>query len=463
MNNYLIFILAVIIVGYVLETLLSLLNLRALDPKLPELFQDVFDKVKYKKSQEYIGVTTRFSLVHSTFSLIATIGFILLGGFNHIDVASRSMGYGSIGSGLIFMGLLLLLSGAVSLPFSIYSTFVIEERFGFNKTTPKIFILDILKSILLTPIIGGPLLAFIIWFFETTGSAAWLYCWGATVAYSVFLQFVAPVLLLPLFNKFTPLEEGELRDAITAYAGQERFKMKGIYTMDGSKRSTKVNAYFTGFGKFRRIVFYDTLMEKLSTEEIVGVLAHEMGHYKLKHIFKMMAASILQMGLTFYILSLFLGNQNLFAAFSMQHVSVYAGLVFFGFLYAPISAVLSLIFLKISRKHEYQADAYALDTTGNARHLVNGLKKLSLANLSNLTPHPWFVMFHYSHPPLLQRLQAMLSMEKIASSSPTSTTETCGSCGQCFLEGQLIWSDVSDKRLCEGCAMEEGGCGCADE
>lgn len=462
MNSYLIFILTVIIVGYILETLLSVLNMRALDPKLPPLFQDVFDGEKYQRSQEYTGVTTRFSLVHSTFSLVTTIGFILLGGFNYIDVVARSMGYGSIGSGLVFMGLLLLLSGTVSLPFSIYSTFVIEERFGFNKTTPKTFILDILKSILLTPLIGGPLLAFIIWFFETTGSAAWLYCWGATVAYTVFLQFVAPVLLLPLFNKFTPLQEGELRDAITGYAARERFKMKGIYTMDGSKRSTKVNAYFTGFGKFRRIVFYDTLMEKLSTEEIVGVLAHEMGHYKLKHIFKMMAASIFQMGLTFYILSLFLGNQGLFDAFSMQHISVYAGLIFFGFLYAPISAVLSLIFNKISRKHEYQADAYAVNTTGTAHHLISGLKKLSLANLSNLTPHPWYVIFHYSHPPLLQRLHAMLAMGNSESSSAIAI-ETCDLCGQSFPEGQLMWSDVSDKRLCGVCAVEEGDCGCADE
>ncbi|MDH3347531.1 MAG: M48 family metallopeptidase [Desulfobulbaceae bacterium] len=411
MNIYLVFILAVIVIGYTLESVLSMLNMRALKPELPALFKDVFDKEKYKRSQEYTGVTTRFSLVSNTVSTVITLVFILLGGFNLVDSMARSMGYGVIGSGLIFMGLLMLFSGVASLPFSIYSTFVIEERFGFNKTTPKTFILDLLKSIFLSALIGGPLLAFVIWFFETTGSNAWLYCWGATFLFVLVLQFIAPVLLMPLFNKFTPLEEGDLHDAIMAYASKESFKMKGIYTMDGSKRSTKLNAYFTGFGKFRRIVFYDTLVDKLSTDEIVGVLAHEMGHFKLKHIFKMMAASILQMGLMYYILSIFLNNRGLFDAFGMEHVSVYASLIFFGFLYSPISTLLSLIFNVFSRKHEYQADEYAADSTGDAHHLISALKKLSVANLSNLTPHPWYVAFHYSHPPILERLKAMGARE----------------------------------------------------
>ncbi|HEJ83424.1 MAG TPA: M48 family peptidase, partial [Desulfobacteraceae bacterium] len=291
MNGYLIFILAVILTGYILEVLVAVLNLQSLQPVLPEEFADVFDKDKYAESQKYTRTTTRFGLLQNSIMTPVTILFILLGGFNWVDNLARSLEQGSIITGLVFTGLLLLLSGLAGLPFSIYATFVIEERFGFNKTTVKTFILDIFKSIILGIVIGGPLLSLVLWFFETGGGLAWLYCWLIVVSFILVMQFLAPVVIMPLFNKFIPLEEGELKDSITDYARSQGFKMKGIYTMDGSKRSTKLNAFFTGFGKFRRIVFFDTLMEKLSTNEIVAVLAHEMGHYKKKHIFKMMAAS----------------------------------------------------------------------------------------------------------------------------------------------------------------------------
>lgn len=407
MNGYLVFILTVILLSYALEGIVSMLNLRSLAPELPRDFADVYDEEKYEKSQQYTRTNTGFGLLQSTIMTAITIPFIIYGGFNWIDMHARSFGYGSIITGLIFAGLLSLLSGVVSLPFSIYSTFVIEERFGFNTTTVKTFIKDIFISTLLGIILGAPLLACILWLFETGGENAWLYCWVIVTAYQLVVLFFAPVFILPLFNKFTPLEEGELKQRITEYADKVDFKMKGVYTMDGSKRSTKANAYFTGLGRFRRIVFFDTLIEKLSPKELVAVLAHEMGHFKKKHIFKMIFASTMQMGIMFYILSIFLNNKGLFAAFGMEHLSIYASLIFFGFLYSPISLLLGIVFNFFSRRHEYEADTYAVNTTGYPLELVQGLKKLSVSNLANLTPHPLHVFLNYSHPPLRERIRAI--------------------------------------------------------
>ena len=410
MNGYLVFILGILLLSYLLELVVALLNLRSLTPQLPEEFSGVYDPQQYARSQEYTRVTTRFSLVESTVSIILTVFFILAGGFNLIDGVARSFGLASIPTGLLFTGMLGLLSACINLPFSIYSTFGIEQRFGFNTTTVKTFILDGLKALLLAVLLGAPLLAAILWFFETCGTIAWLYCWIAAVAFILVIQFLAPVLIMPLFNKFIPLAEGELKEAITGYATRQQFAMQGIYTMDGSKRSTRVNAFFTGFGSFRRIVFFDTLVDKLSTPEIVAVLAHEMGHYKLKHIAGMMVLSILQMGLMFFILSLFLGNQGLFNAFGMEHLSVYAGLVFFGFLYTPLSTLISIGFNAFSRRNEYQADRYAAESGGEGEALISGLKKLSVSNLANLTPHPLNVWINHSHPPVLARIQALRNL-----------------------------------------------------
>jgi len=414
MNGYLIFILAILLLSYALELAVALLNLRSLTPRLPAEFVGVYDQEQYARSQEYTRVTTRFSLVQSTVSIVLTVVFILAGGFNLIDGAARSFGLSSIPTGLVFTGMLALLSTALNLPFSVYSTFGIEQRFGFNTTTVATFLLDGAKAVLLTVALGGPLLAGILWFFEASGPSAWLYCWLAAVAFVLVVQFLAPVLIMPLFNKFTPLAEGELKEAITRYAAGQRFALQGIYTMDGSKRSTRVNAFFTGFGRFRRIVFFDTLMDKLSTSEIVAVLAHEMGHYKLKHILGMMVLSILQMGLMFFILSLFLGNQGLFDAFGMEQVSVYASLVFFGFLYAPISTLIAIGFNAFSRRNEYQADRFAAETGGDGAALISGLKKLSVSNLSNLTPHPVHVFLNHSHPPVLARIEALRQSPSVA-------------------------------------------------
>jgi STE24 endopeptidase len=410
MNPYLIFIFAVILAGYVIDLTVAIVNLRSLDPHLPEEFDKLYDRERYKKSQNYTRVTTTFSMVRETVSTAFTVAFILISGFNWVDGLARGFGMGTIVTGVIFTAILLLLTTFAEIPFSIYTTFVIEDRFGFNRTTPATFILDMAKGMVLTAVVGGPVLALVLWFFEKGGSWAWFYCWIGVVSVMMIIQFIAPVWIMPLFNKFTPLDAGELKEAVTDYAAREQFKIQGIYTMDGSKRSTKLNAFFTGFGQFRRIVFFDTLVEKLSVGEIVAVLAHEMGHNKLKHVFKMLAASIVQIGIMFLILSAFINNRGLFDAFGMTHVSIYASLVFFGFLYSPISMLLSVIFNIFSRRHEFQADRYALTSTGELEMMISALKKLSVTNLSNLTPHPLHVFLNYSHPPVLERIKALRTL-----------------------------------------------------
>ncbi|MDJ0624733.1 MAG: M48 family metallopeptidase [Desulfocapsaceae bacterium] len=407
MNYWLVFILAVIVLSYLLESIVSFLNLKALSPELPEEFKDVFDKEKYTQSQGYTRENTRFSFIQNSVSTVITLIFLLVGGFNVVDSFARGFGFGEILTGLIFTCVLLALSMLLGMPFSLYSTFIIEEKYGFNRTTAKTYILDTLKAIGLAVVIGGPVLALVLWFFISAGQFAWIYCWLGVFSITLVLQFLAPVIIMPLFNKFTPLESGELKDAIMAYTSSENFTIKGVYVMDGSKRSTKLNAFFTGMGKFKKIVFFDTLVEKLSTPQIIGVLAHEMGHYKHKHLIKMIFASFMQTGILFYFLSLVINNEQLFAAFSMTHVSVYASLVFFGFLYTPVSLLLSTIFNAISRKHEFEADEYAAKSTKQPHYLVESLKILSKTNLSNLTPHPLNVFLHYSHPPVLQRIKAL--------------------------------------------------------
>ncbi len=405
MNLYLFIILTILLTGYFLNIVVENLNLRNISTNLPAEFEGYYDGEKYTQSQNYLKETTRFDLITDTVFSTLTIAFILVGGFNWFDRFARSFGFGEIAGGLIFTGVLLLVSNILHIPFSAYATFVIEEKFGFNKTTVKTFILDILKSWFLTALIGGILFAVILWLFGKMGDWAWLYCWGAVTLFQIFLMFIAPVVIMPLFNKFTPIENGELKQAIEDYAGRQQFKIKGIFTMDGSRRSTKSNAFFTGFGKFRRIVLFDTLIEKHTTDELISVLAHEIGHYKKRHILKHLLISIATSGFMFYILSLFLNNRDLFDAFRMEHLSIYASLVFFGFLYAPIDMILGVFGNIFSRKNEYEADSFAVSTCGKTAPLINALKKLSVDNLSNLTPHPLKVFLSYSHPPILERIK----------------------------------------------------------
>jgi len=407
MNYFLVIILAILIGNYLLDLIVDTLNVRHVKTDLPKEFEGYYDGEKYKKSQGYLRESTRFGIISDTITTPITIAFILLGGFNIVDQFARGFDLGSIPTGLIFMGLLLFGSHILLIPFSIYGTFVIEEKYGFNKTTPKTFVLDILKSWLLIAVIGGIILSAVLLFFEKAGPWAWLYCWLAVTIFQIFLMFLAPVVIMPLFNKFDPLEEGDLKGAIEEYARSQKFKMKGVFTMDGSKRSTKPNAFFTGFGKFRRIVLFDTLLEKQTVEELVSVLAHEMGHYKKRHILKSIIVSILTSGFMFYILSLFINNKELFEAFKMQEMSIYASLLFFGFLYAPIEMVLSIFGNLLSRRREYDADAYAVKTYRKPGSMITALKKLSVESLSNLTPHPLKVFLSYGHPPILERIQSI--------------------------------------------------------
>jgi STE24 endopeptidase len=269
------------------------------------------------------------------------------------------------------------------------------------------------KGLLIGAVIGGVVFAVVIWFFLSFGQLAWLYSWLAVTVLTLLITFVAPVVIMPLFNKFVPLQEGELKTAIEDYARAERFKMKGLFTMDGSKRSTKSNAFFTGLGRFRRIVLFDTLIARHSVDELVTVLAHEMGHYRKKHILKSILLSIATTGVMFFILSLFINNQGLFAAFKMEKLSVYASLVFFGFLYTPVSMLISIFGNSLSRKYEYQADAYAVTTYKKPDAMITALKKLSVDNLSNLTPHPLKVFLEYTHPPVLERIKAIRQISEV--------------------------------------------------
>jgi STE24 endopeptidase len=385
----------------------DLLNLKTLSAALPKEFEGIYDEETYKKSQTYTHTRTVFGIVESSFSLVITFVFWFLGGFNYLDLLVRNWQLGFILTGLVYIGILILVRSILSLPFSIYATFVIEERFGFNKTTVKTFITDILKGLLLGVILGAPLLFGILALFEYAGEYAWLYCWMAATIFVLFVQFIAPTWIMPLFNKFTPLETGELKEAILSYAQSVKFSLRDVYVMDGSKRSSKSNAFFTGFGKNKRIALFDTLIPKHTIPELVSVLAHEIGHFKKKHIIQSLIISILHMGLMFFLMSIFVIQRGLFDAFFMENVSVYAGLLFFGLLFTPLEFILSLGLNALSRKNEYEADKFATETTKSPDPFVNTLKKLSKDNLSHLTPHPFYVKMNYSHPPVVERIRAI--------------------------------------------------------
>jgi STE24 endopeptidase len=407
MNIYAVIILATIIFGFILDLIADVLNLKALRKDLPKEFEGVYDAEQYAKSQEYTKVNTRFGFLTGSVSLIVTLVFWFAGGFNYLDEIARGWNLSSIWTGLLYIGILMLVKSLLSIPFSIYSTFVIEERFGFNKTTPKTFILDIVKGLGLAIVIGAPLLAGVLAFFQYAGNLAWLYCWIVTVVFLLFIQLIAPTWIMPLFNKFTPLEDGDLRESILSYANKVKFSLQNVFVMDGSRRSSKSNAFFTGFGKRKRIALFDTLIKKHTILELVAVLAHEIGHYKKKHIIKGMVISFLHTGVMFYLLSIFLSHQGLFDAFYMDQMSIYAGLIFFGMLFSPIEMILSIFMQIFSRKNEFEADRFAAETTEDSESMVSALKKLSVDNLSNLTPHPFYVFLNYSHPPVLKRIEAI--------------------------------------------------------
>jgi len=407
MNMYAIIILSALLLEFGINLIADILNLKTLKSELPQEFDSVYDAEKYRKSQEYTRTNTRFGFVTSGFNLLILLVFWFAGGFNFLDTVVRGWHLHPIWTGLIYIGILMAIRMLLSLPFSIYAIFVIEERFGFNKTTPAVFITDLLKGLALSIVIGGPLLAGILAFFQYAGTWAWLYGWILSVIFILFIHYIAPTWIMPLFNKFTPLEEGELKERIFSYAQSVAYPLAGVFVMDGSKRSTKSNAFFSGFGKNKRIALFDTLIEKHPVKEMVAILAHEIGHYKLKHILKGMIISMLHTGVVFFLLSLFLSQKPLFDAFFMDHMSIYTGLIFFGMLYTPIELILSIFMQAFSRRHEYQADRFAASTTRDPESFIGALKTLSAHNLTNLTPHPFYVFLNYSHPPVLQRIRAL--------------------------------------------------------
>jgi len=405
------FIVGILLFDYLLEQFLDYLNATKRSSKLPVELKGIYDEEKYQKSQDYDKVNHKFSILTSSFNLFLILVFLYFSGFAFIDDLARTFTSNSIYIALIFFGIIMFASDILHIPFSIYDTFVIEEKFGFNKTTVKTFILDKIKAWIIAAIIGGGLLALIIWFYNTVGELFWVYAWIAVSVFMLFMTMFYTSLIVPLFNKLKPLEDGELKTEITSFCNKTGFKLDNVFVIDGSKRSTKANAYFSGLGKKKKIVLFDTLIEKLSKEEIVGVLAHEIGHYKKKHTLISVFSSIIQTGLTFYILSLFVGNPELSKALGSDIPSFHLGLITFGFLYSPISTIIGLFMNVVSRKNEYSADKYASENY-HGIHLKNALKNLSVNNLSNLTPHPWYVFFNYSHPPLLQRLRFIDKFKK---------------------------------------------------
>ena len=370
MNFIAIIILVAIGVDFILNLLADGLNLKQLQSELPQTFQGVYDADRYRKSQQYLKVNTQFGWVTSAFSLSLILVFWFAKGFPLLDQWVRSFELGPVLTGLVYMGILLLSKAILSLPFGLYATFVIEERFGFNTTTWKIYVMDLIKGLALALLLGTPLLAAILMFFQYAGANAWWYCWIGITLYMLGVQYIAPTWIMPLFNKFTPLEDGELKSAILSYANSIDFPLENVYQMDGSRRSTKSNAFFTGFGKHKRIILFDTLIKQHSVQELVSVLAHEMGHYKKKHIRQSLILGILQTGLMLFLLSHFITYEGLFEAFYMPQQSVYAGMIFFAMLYAPIDFFVTIFLQILSRKNEIAADQFAAETTKDP-----GLKK----------------------------------------------------------------------------------------
>ena len=399
-------IIAIIVINFIVDQILDSLNAKHFNDALPEEIEDVYDKTEYKKSQAYKKEKYKFGVITSVVSIIGTLLFFFLDGFAYVDAIARSITDNEIGVALLFFGIILFASDIIMMPFGYYNTFVIEEKYGFNKTTKTTFILDKLKGWLMMAIIGGLLLSAIIWFYQTTGSYFWLYAWAVITVFSLFLNLFYARLIVPLFNKQTPLEEGSLRSKIETYATKVGFTLDKIFVIDGSKRSTKANAYFSGFGREKRITLFDTLLNDLEEDEIVAVLAHEVGHYKKNHIIINLIASIVTTGFTLWLLSLFIGSPLLSEALNVTQPSFHIGLIAFGILYTPVSEVTGLIMNYLSRAFEYQADTYAKNTF-NALPLISALKKLSKNSLSNLTPHPAYVFVHYSHPTLLERLRSL--------------------------------------------------------
>lgn len=387
-----------------MDQILDFLNFRYLKKELHPLLHGIYDEEKYKKQQNYKQDNYRIGLLSSIFSLTIMLVMLLAGGFSWVDNIAFNISNHYIFYSLIFFGIIGIGMDIISTPFDIYDTFVIEKRYGFNRTTIRTYIFDKIKSWIIGAIIGGGLLSLIIYIYTLTPEYFWLLAWAVITIFSVFMNMFYSTLIVPLFNKQKPLEEGNLKNAIMNFASNAKFKIDNIYVIDGSKRSSKANAYFSGLGPKKRVVLYDTLIEEMETEEIVAVLAHEIGHYKKKHIISNLIMSVSLTGLSLFLLGLFLQYDVFTLALGVEQASFHAGLIAFGIIFSPLSTITGLLANIISRKHEFEADNFAKNNY-NANALISSLKKLTSHNLGNLTPHPAYVFVHYSHPPLLERLK----------------------------------------------------------
>ena len=406
-NLYYYIIIFAIIIEYLLSSIGSILDIKNITPTIPSDFKKAYDQEKYILSQDYLKARTSFGLFSNSFSLILIMIVIHSDIFGLLDQFVRGQSDSYILQGLLFIGIIYFFQDIVSLPFSIYHTFVIEERFGFNKTTLNLFIIDKIKGYAIFIVLGSIVIIPILYFFHVYGDIGWLIAWSILTAFMIAVQPLFVHVIAPMFNKFTPLEEGELRSAIEKYTAKVNFPLARIDIMDGSKRSAHSNAYFTGFGKSRRIAIFDTLVEKHSTNEIVSVVAHEVGHYKLKHVLQGTILGIIETGIMLFAFNLIMNDISLFQVFGVSQLSVHGGIVFFSMLYAPVSMFTSIVTTAISRKNEYEADKYSYDTTNNREALVSMLIGLSANNLSHLTPHPLKVFLSYSHPPVVDRIKAV--------------------------------------------------------
>ncbi|MCF6360592.1 MAG: M48 family metallopeptidase [Cyclobacteriaceae bacterium] len=394
------------IANYGFDIVLEALNLKEGKKALPKEAQGIYETEKYDKSMEYQAVQTKFGFVSGGLSFIISILFLAFGGFGWLNSVLEPHIIDDAFRALAFFGILFIASDLMGIPFQLYSTFVIEEKFGFNKTTPKLFILDKLKGYGLGAILGGVLLYVLLFLLTSLGVQFWWVFWLVITLFMLFMNMFYTTLFMPLFNKLSPLEDGELRTAIEVYSKKVNFPLTNIFVIDGSKRSSKANAFFSGFGKKKKVVLYDTLIENHSIKELVAIFAHEVGHYKKKHIIGSLVSSILQTGAMLYIMSLFIFNENLSVALGANNLQLHLNLIAFTMLYTPISFITGILSNVVSRKNEFEADYFAIEST-NPTDLPLALKKLSVDNLSNLQPHPTYVFFHYSHPPLLKRLEAM--------------------------------------------------------
>jgi STE24 endopeptidase len=405
-TDYLWLLTGIILFGYCLGEILDWLNLKHSKAEIPPEAEGIYDIEQYEKSQRYHQVTARFSFITSAFSTVLTLAVLWLGGFGWLDSALSGYTDNEIWLALAFFGTLFLASDIINIPFQLYATFVIEEKYGFNKTTIKTFFLDKLKGYLLGSILGGGIVAILIFLVLNLGTNFWLIFWVTITVIMVLMNMFYTTLILPLFNKLMPLEDGSLRQAIETYSQSVGFPLTNIYIIDGSKRSSKANAFFSGLGKKKKVVLYDTLIEKHSDEELVAIFAHEVGHYKKKHIQLGLILSVVQTGIMLFVLSLMIFNTQLSEALGATSMKLHLNLIAFGILYSPISMITGLFMNMISRKNEFEADRYAV-TTSNGVKLAQALKKLSSDNLGNLLPHPAYVFVNYSHPPLLIRLAAI--------------------------------------------------------